>query len=194
MPDDEQARPAETAAEETQQVEPQAQSAEEFDAARAMDLIKKLRGEIKELTPKAKKAAELEAIEAKRREAEMTEVEKLNKQLTEAQSRLKHAEHVENQRAAAEKVGLPATFAKRIMGETPEEMEADAKEILESLPKPEKRAPAISPTNPSGGVQGKTTAQRLAELHGQGADVFSIENMQRLGGGVVQSLKGSTEQ
>ena len=153
MPDDEQARPAETAAEETQQVEPQAQSAEEFDANRAMDLIKKLRGEIKELTPKAKKAAELEAIEAKRREAEMTEVEKLNQQLAEAQSRLKHAERIENQRAAAEKVGLPAPFAKRIMGETPEEMEADAKEILESLPKPEKRPPPINPTNPSGGKQ-----------------------------------------
>ena len=173
-----------------EQVEQPAQVAEDkFDEARAMELIKKLRAEVKELSPKAKKAAELEAADAKRKEAELSEADKLSKKLAEAESRLKHMEHVENQRAAAEKVGLPMTFAKRLQGETPEELEADAKEILESLPKAEKKAPGLSPTNPSGAQQGETRAQKLARIHGQDVDPFDPAQARKLGGGVFFTQK-----
>jgi len=166
-------------------VEQPAQSAEEkFDETRAMELIKKLRAEIKELSPKAKKAAELEAAEVKRKEAQMTETEKLAKELAEAKSRLRQVERIEMQRAAAEKAGLPLAYAKRLQGETPEELEADAKEMLDALPKAEKKTPSLSPTNPGGAAQGETIDQKLARIHGQGVDPFDPMTAKKLGGGV----------
>ena len=161
---------------------------EKFDKERAMALIAKLRQEVKDLGGKAKKADELEAAELKRKEAEMTEAQKLAKKLAEAESRLKSMELQGMQRAAAEKVGIPLIFANRLQGETPEQLEEDAKLILKSLPETPK-LPNINPTNPAGASQGETAAQRLAQIHGQGADIFSPDAMRKLGGGVYQSSK-----
>lgn len=102
----------------------------------------------KEAAARRKRLEELEAEEAKRKEAAMTETEKATKRAQELEAKLKAYERTEAQRAVAEKVGLPAVLATRLQGETPEELEADAKALLETLPKPTKPAPGINATNP----------------------------------------------
>lgn len=159
---------------------------EVFDKERAMALIAKLRGEVKELSGKAKKADELEQAETKRKESEMSELEKLQKRLTETETRLKQKEIAEARRAAAEKVGLPVALAQRLQGETPEELETDAKALLESLPKADApKNPKLSPTNPGGAQQGETMEQQLARIHGQSANPFDARFAQSKGGGVL---------
>lgn len=119
---------------------------EEFDKDRAMALIEKLRGEVKEAKAKAKKADEYEAAEKQRKEAEMTELEKLQAKLKESEEKLVKAERGEMQRKAADKWKLPAELASRITGTTLEEMEADAELLSKLLPK--QNAPGLPPTNP----------------------------------------------
>jgi len=162
---------------------------EPFEEARAMALIAKLREEIKELKPKAKKVDELTAAEQKRKEAEMTELERLQNELKTTKADLKKAQVVEMRRAAAAKVGLPLAFADRLMGETPEDLEADAKKLLEALPKAPK-TPPVAPTNPGGNAStGETIAQQRARIYGQGVDVMSPEYAASHGGGVVMKEK-----
>ncbi len=124
-----------------------------FDAERAKALIDKLRGEIKELKPKAKKAEELTEAEQKRKDAEMTDLERLNKQLADTQAELKAAKIATLQRDAATKHNLLPELASRLKGETLEELEADAKALAELLPKPQ--APRANPTNPGGNASGE---------------------------------------
>lgn len=188
---------------ETPQVEPQAETTppapetetvkgEPFDAARAMATIEKLRAEIKELKPKAKAAEELTAAEQKRKEAEMTELQKLQAALDKANAELKRAQLNEMRRAAAIKMELPLVFADRLVGETPDELEADAKKILEALPKAPK-TPAINPTNPGPGAsQGETTEQQRARIYGTGINVLDPGWAKAHGGGVVWNGKPLT--
>ena len=68
------------------------------------------------------------------------------------------------QRKAAEAAGLPSIFADRIRGGTAEEMEADAKALLEAMPK-KPAANSGASTNPSGGTNAKETdAERRRRL------------------------------
>lgn len=162
---------------------------EVFDAARAMRTIEKLRAEIKELKPKAKQAEELSAAEQQRREAEMTEIQKLQVQLEKAQAELKEARLTELRQQIAAKVDLPLIFADRLHGETPEELEADAKKIMEALPKVPK-PPPVSPTSPGAGAsQGETRDQQRARIYGQNVDVFDPAYAKGHGGGVVITEK-----
>jgi dsDNA-specific endonuclease/ATPase MutS2 len=154
---------------------------DEFDKERAMALIEKLRGEVKELKPKAKKAEELEAEAQKRADAELSEMEKLKKSLTDAEAKMKAYESQQLRRAAADKVGLPSVFADRLKGETPEELEADAKAILEAMPKPKA---TISATNPPDAKKGQTIDQRRAELYGTNTNIFDTAFAKTQGGGV----------
>ncbi len=157
---------------------------EVFDAARAMKTIEALRAEIKELKPKAKQADDLTAAEQKRKEAEMTELQKLTAQLEKANAELKQAQIHSLRRETAEKVGLPLVFADRLKGETPEELEADAKQILEALPKAPK-TPNVSATNPGAGANvGETDAQRLAHIYGSNINPFDPTFAKEHGGGV----------
>ncbi len=159
---------------------------EPFDAARAMATIEKLRAEIKELKPKAKQAEELSAKEAERRAAEMTELEKLQEALQKAQAELKAAKLAEMRREAAIKVNLPLVFADRLHGETAEELEADAKKILEALPAP--KPPPVNATNPGAGAsQKETLEQQRARIYGRDMDVLSPEYAATHGGGVMWS-------
>lgn len=130
---------------------------EPFDAERAKALIDKLRNEVKELKPKAKKAEELTEAEQKRKEAEMTELDRLNKQLADAQAELKRSQLAVLQRDAAAKLNLPAELAPRLKGETLEELEADAKELAKLLPK---QPPHVTPTNPGGGSGNQETDEQ----------------------------------
>lgn len=148
--------------------------------------FEKLQAALKEANREAaarrKRLEELEAAEAKRKEAEMTETEKAQKRAQELEAKLKAYELTEMQRAAAEKAGLPAQLAKRLQGSTAEELEADAKELAETLPKPTKTT--ASPTNPgANGQQGETDAQRKARIFGTDFDPFDPETAKRKGGG-----------
>jgi hypothetical protein len=72
----------------------------------------------------------------------------------------------------AAKLGLPAALSDRLKGETLEEMEEDAKAILEVLPK-QKAAPNTGTTNP--GEQAskeETRAQKLERLVGSDANIW----------------------
>ena len=177
------------------QVEPQAVTipapevemieGEPFDAARAMRTIEKLRAEIKELKPKARQADELSAAEQKRKEAEMTELQKLQAALEKTQSELKAAQLSQLKKDIAVKVELPLIFADRLQGDTAEELEADAKKILEALPKAPK-PPPVSATNPGAGASQKETIdQQRARVYGTGFSPLDPEYAQSHGGGVI---------
>jgi len=167
---------------------------EPFDAARAMRTIEKLRAEIKDLKPKAKQAEELSAAEQKRKEAEMTELQKLQAALEKAQAELEAVRLIELKRSIAAKVELPLVFADRLQGNTAEELEADAKKIMEALPKAPK-PPPVSATNPGAGAEtGETVEQARARIYGQGPDVMSPKYAREHGGGVIFRDKPLTTQ
>jgi hypothetical protein len=65
---------------------------ETFDQDRAMATIRKMRQEAKELRAKAKKADELEALEAERQKASMSDLEKATKRAEAAEAKALKAE------------------------------------------------------------------------------------------------------
>jgi hypothetical protein len=145
---------------------------EKFDEARAMDLIRKQREELKQAK---KAAAELERyrkMDEERKQAELTESERLKAELDKLQGELKSKTVRTMQIEVAAKLGLPAALSNRLQGETLEEMEEDAKAILEVLPK-QKAAPNTGTTNP--GEQAskeETRAQKLTRLTGGEVDIW----------------------
>lgn len=156
----------------------------EIDAAE----LEKIRKALKEANAEAakhRKAAEAAEAERKAKaEAEMTELQKVAKRAEELEAALKGERKARLQQEAAAKVGLPAKLASRLQGETPEELEEDAKAILESLPKPAKPQPGPV-ANPGGnGQQGETLEQQLARIHGQSTGAWDIEVARKRGGGV----------
>lgn len=64
-----------------------------------------------------------------------------------AEQKARELELAGMRRDAAAKLGLPAALADRLKGETPDELEADAKAVLAALPKP--AAPNINATGGS---------------------------------------------
>lgn len=138
----------------------------------------------KEAAGRRKRLEELEQAEAKRKELELSEVERLQKQLADITGKAARLERESLQRSIAEKTGLPTAFAARLQGETPEEMEADAKALLEAMPKPTKAPPAINPTNPGASRQvGETEVQMRARLKPDYQDI-DRSLAERMGGGV----------
>jgi hypothetical protein len=136
----------------------------------------------KEAAERRKKLEAFEEAEAKRKQAEMTEAQKLQAQLEEKTKKLAELERAALQRQAAQKAGLPDVFAGRLQGSTPEEMEADAKALVEALPKPK---PQINPTNPgAGATQGETIEQQRARIYGSGGNPFDPNLAPKNGGGV----------
>jgi hypothetical protein len=183
----------------TPEVEAQAQVAESVPAQAAtttnaqaaeetisLEEAKKLRREAQSLRGRL---AKFEEAEKQRQEAELSELDKLKKQLAEKEAALKLQAHKDLQRQAADKVGLPALFAERLKGETLEELEEDAKVILEALPKAQK--PQVGPTNPGSNAtgQGETDEQRLARIHGRGINIFDPAVNKKMGGGVFTVTK-----
>jgi len=106
------------------------------------------------------------------------------KELAEATTKLKGLEIEKRKQAIASKVGLPEAFAQRLQGETDEELEKDAKLLLEALPKAPKM-PAMSATNPGAGAsQGETVAQQRARIYGQSVNPLDPNYAKAQGGGV----------
>lgn len=159
----------------------------EFDPERAMNTIKTLRVENKELARKAKLADELQAKEKQKQDAELSEIERLRNEKAELEARVKANEAKEARRAAAEKTGLPAVFVDRLKGETPEELEADAQAILEAMPKPKA---TIAATNPPDAKKGETPEARRDRLYGSAINIFDTGLAQSMGGGVRFVEKG----
>jgi len=157
-------------AEQVQQDVSEQQQDEVFDKERAMRTIENLREIEKEKRKIEKELAALKAADAERKQAEMTELEKAQQRIKELESQNRALTIKQLRREAAEKVGLPIAFADRLNGETPEELEADAKEFLNSLPKPKAPVP-ISATNPGGGTQkSETDAEKRARILGRSVD------------------------
>lgn len=142
----------------------EAPKVEEFDEARAKELIDKLRG-IEKQAKKDKTALDkLQKAEADRLKAEMSETDRLKTELAERDETIKSLTIKSQQREIATSVGLPAIFANRIKGETLEEMEADAKVLLEAIPKG-KAQPNSGATNPGeSAAVGETEAQAMVRL------------------------------
>lgn len=169
---------------------PEPESAKPEDLAAELEKARAaLKSANKEAAERRKKLEAYEQEEVKRKEEELSEVERLTKQLAEAQTSLKAKERAELRASAAEKAGLPKAFVNRLQGETPEELEADARAIMDALPKPEKPAPGINPTNPAAGTKSETPEQAKARLFGAEFDPFLPENAKKLGGGVFMTDK-----
>ena len=147
-------------------------------------LQKALKERNKEEAARRKKLEELEAAEEDRKKAAMTESEKAAARIKELEAlaaekdnQIKQAERRELQRKVAKEVGIPEVFASRIAGDTEEDMTADAKTILEALPKPPdkpeaKKSPILNPTNPANGQKGETPAQAKARIFGGNVSPF----------------------
>lgn len=150
---------------------------EKFDEARAMDLIRKQREELKQAK---KTAAELERyrkMEEERKQAEMSETDRLKAELDQMKGELKAKTVRTMQIEVAAKLGIPAALSDRLHGETLEEMEEDAQAILAVLPK-QKAAPNSGATNPGEKAgANETWAQRKQRLEGAPPNIWA-------GGGV----------
>lgn len=147
----------------------------------------------KEAASRRKRLEELESADKAKKDAEMSELEKLQKKYQEAESKAAKLEREAHQRDVAAKVGLPAAFASRIQGETPEDMETDAKALLDAMPKPAPTKPnPLNPTNPGANAgQGETESQRRARIFSPGANIFDPVAGKAHGGGVFNVDKES---
>ena len=149
----------ETAANDVQ-VETKTETVEELKA-RLEEAERRAKNKADEADRHFKKLARFEQEEAKRKEAEMTELERANKHAQELEAKVRQLEISRLQHDIAAKVGLPSVLADRLKGETPEELEADAKLLLEAQPK-QKAAPNLGATNPG---DKSTQTETFEEAH-----------------------------
>lgn len=150
---------------ETVKVEPE--KIESVDELKAM--IEKLNRTVTNKEQEAervhKKLEKFEKEEEQRKLAELSEIDKLK---LEAETAKKEAAELKlnlKRREIAAKFDLPEILTDRIKGETPEEMEADAKRLVDELPK--HKQVKVNETNPGGGTgrEGETREQRMERLH-----------------------------
>ena len=106
---------------------------EPFDEARAKAKIKKANAEAKALRERLKAAEAAEAKLAELEDAKLGDVERLEKRAQEATARATDAEARANRLEVAVAKGLTPAQAKRLVGTTVEELEADADELLEAF-------------------------------------------------------------
>ena len=161
----------ETAANDVQ-VETKTETVEELKA-RLEEAERRAKNKADEADRHFKKLARFEQEEAKRKEAEMTELERANKHAQELEAKVRQLEISRLQHDIAAKVGLPSVLADRLKGETPEELEADAKLLLDAQPK-QKAAPNLGATNPGDKAgANESHAQKKARLLGQSPDIWN---------------------
>lgn len=139
---------------------------EQFDKERAMATITKLREAEKQAKKDRAELERLRQLEEERKKAELSETDRLKAELAEREQKLKQLTIKTQQQEIANKIGLPPAFVSRIQGETPDEMEADARYLLENMPKG-KAAPNAGATSPGEkATSGETEAERLKRLLG----------------------------
>lgn len=121
-----------------------------FDEERAKAKIAKANSEAAALRRRAKEAeeklAQLEARLAEIDGKDKSETEKLASKLADAERKAQEAELRAMRAEVAAAKGLTPAQAKRLMGSTLEELEADADELLESF-KPQEGTGADAPTS-----------------------------------------------
>ena len=121
-----------------------------------------------EATENAKREAEEKELKEKQEWQKIAEAKEAEAKTL--QQQLNDLTHKQLQADIAAKVGLPSAFATRLQGNTAEELEADAKALLENLPKPEQKqkSPGLHPTNPGGQDRQpqKTSQQLIQDLYG----------------------------
>ena len=147
-------------------VTPEAQEPETIESLKAKlaEADRKAQNKTEEAERHYKKLSKFEEEEKKRQEAAMSDLEKAQKKAADLEAENKRLKVDTLKQSVAAKLGLPESLALRLQGETKEEIEADAKEILESLPK--KTAPQVDVTNPNGGQQHtETDAERRKRLN-----------------------------
>lgn len=122
-----------------------------FDEERAKAKIAKANSEAAALRRRAKEAeeklAQLEARLAEIDGKDKSETEKLASKLADAERKAQEAELRAMRAEVAAAKGLTPAQAKRLMGSTLEELEADADELLESFQKPQEGTGADAPTS-----------------------------------------------
>lgn len=170
MPDEEKkvVETTEQASEKQPEQQPETKKAETVDElkARLSELERSLANKTEESARVHKKLEKYEAAEKERQQAEMTEIEKAQQRAAELEAENQQLKRKELQRAVALEVGLPAAFADRVQGTTPEEMAEDAKKLLEAMPKP-KTVVNAGPTNAGDNAkQGETEAEKRRRLLG----------------------------
>jgi len=110
--------------------------------------------------------AKLQAFEKKeqdKKDAELSDLQKEQKRAADLERENKELKTNQLKLSIAAKIGIPESLALRLQGETPDDIEKDAKAILETLPK--KPAATGNPTNPGGGSQAvETDAERRKRL------------------------------
>ena len=114
---------------------------------------------------------DIKKAEKEKAQEELSEIDKLqvqldekSKALLESQASLKEMKLNEQRINIAAKVGLPSVLSLRIQGETPEEMEEDARALLEGLPKKQARIPVTKPDASITTKPEKSVAEQLAAL------------------------------
>lgn len=150
---------------------------EAFDKERAMATIKNLRKFEKEATKLQKEIESYKLKEDERKKAELSEIDRLKLEAQEAKEQLAQLAREKTQREIAEKYKLPFGLADRIKGETPEEMEADAKSLFDSLPKSVTTKTGV--TNPGAQATDTPVTRLNADI-----DPFSPAWVKANGGGV----------
>jgi len=136
---------------------------EEFDKERAMATIKNLRKFEKDAAKLQKQIDAFKLKEAEDKKAKLSEIDRLKLEQQEVSQKYA-ALLLDTQRtAAAKKVGLPDIFADRINGDTPEEMEEDAKLLLSAIPTQKSNIGVTNP-GPNATGQQETKEQTLRRL------------------------------
>ena len=127
--------------------------------------IAKERTKAEQLATKAREEAERKAAEEQGKYQELYEA--AQRRIADTEAKLKAAEIAGIKREVAARLNMPAALANRLQGETAEDIEADAKELMAALPKP--TAPNIN----SGTGNGATPQA--------GANVMGRETLMALG-------------
>lgn len=135
-----------------------------------------------------KKLEAYEKAEDERKRAEMSEMDRIKADLEATQTQLKRAQLDNLKNTIATELGLPPLLASRLQGEDKEAITADAKALLEGLPKPK---PIVPATNPGGNAsKGETEDQRRARIWNRGGiQMFNPEYTKTHGGGVIVTDK-----
>lgn len=161
-----------------QQPEQQAQTARTFTQADVDRLIgeriAKERTKAEQLATKAREEAERKAAEEQGKYQELYEA--AQRRIADTEAKLKAAEIAGIKREVAARHNMPAALANRLQGETAEDIEADAKELMAALPKP------VAPNINSGTGNGATPQT--------GANVMDKETLLALGLNPKMHLSG----
>lgn len=128
---------------------------EDFDAEKAKTFITSLQREA-EAEREKRRAAEAKVQEHEN--SKLTDQQRIEKERDDAKSESSTLSLRVAQYEAAEKAGIPLSWAKRLVGNTAEEMEADARSVADQLKATQQSGPRPDPSQGGGGDSKKSTS------------------------------------